>query len=183
MTVKELLLITMVLPFFITACSDKYSAPHKIQALNHAHTPIRAGMLTFQISPDTQLNSLNEISNSCALLFLQSSGKKTLQDLMNNPALIKQFFSGSGKADGILKVDKYIAMPGQEITLHIDRSEGAKYVGVIAGYYPFPGKQHMLLLDIPVDVVEEGWWNKSLHASLSPLSKNISMGKESISIK
>ncbi len=48
---------------------------------------------------------------------------------MNNPALIKQFFSGSGKADGILKVDKYIAMPGQEITLHIDRSEGAKYVG------------------------------------------------------
>lgn len=29
----------------------------------------------------------------------------------------------------------------------------------------------MLLLDIPVDVVEEGWWNKSLHASLLPLSK------------
>ena len=157
MTVKELLLITMVLPFFITACSDKYSEQDKIQAINNVDTPFGAGMLTFQISPDTQLNSLNEISNSCALLFLQSSGKKTLQDLMNNPALIKQFFSGSGKADGILKVDKYIAMPGQEITLHIDRSEGAKYVGVIAGYYPFPGKQHMLLLDIPVDVVEEGW--------------------------
>lgn len=183
MTVKELLLITMVLPFFITACSDKYSEQDKIQAINNVDTPFGAGMLTFHISPDTQLNSLNEISNSCALLFLQSSGKKTLQDLMNNPALIKQFFSGSGKADGILKVDKYIAMPGQEITLHIDRSEGAKYVGVIAGYYPFPGKQHMLFLDIPVDVVEEGWWNKSLHASLSPLSKNISMGKESISIK
>lgn len=102
---------------------------------------------------------------------------------MNNPVLIKQFFSGSGKADGILKVDKYIAMPGQDITLHIDRNEGAKYVGVIAGYYPFPGKQHMLLLDIPVDVVEEGWWNKSLHALLSPLSANILMGKETISIK
>ncbi|HBH9906738.1 TPA: type VI secretion lipoprotein TssJ, partial [Escherichia coli] len=89
----------------------------------------------------------------------------------------------SGKADGILKVDKYIAMPGQEITLHIDRSEGAKYVGIIAGYYPFPGKQHMLLLDIPVDVVEDGWWTKSLHVSLSQLSEKISMGKESISIK
>ncbi|HCT9357206.1 TPA: type VI secretion lipoprotein TssJ, partial [Escherichia coli] len=133
MTVKKLLLITMVLPFFITACSDKYSEQDKIQAINNVDTPFGAGMLIFQISPDTQLNSLNEISNSCALLFLQSSGKKTLQDLMNNPALIKQFFSGSGKADGILKVDKYIAMPGQEITLHIDRSEGAKYVGVIAG--------------------------------------------------
>ena len=183
MTIKCLLLAVMVFPFFITACSDKYSEQDRVQAINNADAPFGAGLLTFQISSDTQLNSLNEISNSCALLFLQSSGKKTLLDLMNNPALIKQFFSGSGKADGILKVDKYIAMPGQEITLHIDRSEGAKYVGVIAGYYPFPGKEHMLLLDIPVDVVENGWWKKSLHASLSPLSEKISMGKESISIK
>ncbi|ELK1221650.1 type VI secretion lipoprotein TssJ, partial [Escherichia coli] len=89
-------------------------------------------------------------------------------------------FIGVGKADGILKIDKYIAMPGQDITLHLDRSEGAKYVGIIAGYYPFPGKQHMLLLDIPVDVTEQGWWKKSLHTSLSPLFKKISMGKESI---
>ncbi|EFC0649952.1 type VI secretion lipoprotein TssJ [Escherichia coli] len=180
MTIKHLLLIAVV---FITACPDKYSEQDKMQAINNVDAPFGAGLLTFQISPDTQLNSLNELSNSCALLFLQASGKKTLQDLMNNPVLIRQFFSGSGKVDGILKVDKYIAMPGQEITLHIDRSEGAKYIGVIAGYYPFPGKQHMLLLDIPVDVVEEGWWNKSLHASLSPLFKKISMGKESISIK
>lgn len=183
MTIKDMILITIVLPFFITACSDKYSEQDKIQAINNVDAPFGAGLLTFQISPDIQLNSLNEISNSCALLFLQASGKKTLQDFMNNPVLIKQFFSGSGKADGILKVDKYIAMPGQEITLHIDRSEGAKYVGIIAGYYPFPGKQHMLLFDIPVDVVEKGWWNKSLHASLSPLFKKISMGKESIGIK
>ena len=35
MTVKELLLITMVLPFFITACSDKYSEQDKIQAINN----------------------------------------------------------------------------------------------------------------------------------------------------
>ncbi|EIU5772674.1 TPA: type VI secretion lipoprotein TssJ [Salmonella enterica] len=183
MTIKYLLLIAIVFPFFITACSDKYSEQDKMQSINNVDAPFGAGLLTFQISPDAQLNSLNELSNSCALLFLQASGKKTLQDLMNNPVLIKQFFSGGGKADGILKVDKYIAMPGQEITLHIDRSEGAKYVGIIAGYYPFPGKQHMLLLDIPVDVVEEGWWNKSIHTSLSPLFKKISMGKESISIK
>ena len=117
MTVKELLLITIVVPFFITACSDKYSEQDKIQAIKNVDTPFGAGMLTFQISSDTQLNSLNEISNSCAILFLQASGKKILQDLMNNPVLIKQFFSGSGKADGILKVDKYIAMPGQDLSL------------------------------------------------------------------
>ncbi len=40
----------------------------------------------------------------------------------------------------------------------------------------------MVLLDIPVNVSEIGWWNKSLHA-LAVLFKKISMGKESISIK
>ncbi|MXE06284.1 type VI secretion lipoprotein TssJ [Escherichia coli] len=178
MTMKYMLLIAMF--FFITSCSPKFSEQDIIQAVNNVDAPFGAGLLTFQISSDTSLNSLNNISNSCALLFLQASDKKSLQDLMNNPLLIKQFFSGVGKADGILKVDKYIAMPGQNITLHIDRSEGAKYVGVIAGYYPFPGKQHMMLLDIPVDVVEDGWWNKSLHTSLSPLFKKIFLGKESI---
>lgn len=180
MTMKYLQLIAIMLTFFITACSDTYSEQDKIQAIKNVDAPFGAGMLTFHISPDRELNSLNEISNSCALLFLQASSKQALQDLMNNPVLIKHFFSGAGKADGILKIDKYIAMPGQEITLHIDRSEGAKYVGIIAGYYPFPGKQHMLLLDIPVDVVEDGLLNKSLHASMSPLFKKIYLGKESI---
>ncbi|MDA6518817.1 type VI secretion protein, partial [Escherichia coli] len=108
--------------------SDKYSEQDRVQAINNADAPFGAGLLTFQISSDTQLNSLNEISNSCALLFLQASHKNTLQDIMNNPVLIKQFFIGTGKVDGILKVDKYVAMPGQEITLHIDRNEGTKYV-------------------------------------------------------
>ncbi|BDY37302.1 TPA: type VI secretion lipoprotein TssJ [Escherichia coli] len=176
MNMRCLLLIAI----FITACSDKYSEQDKIQAINNVDAPFAAGALTFQISSDTDLNSLNGVSNSCSLLFLQASDKKTLQEIMYNPVLIKQFFIGVGKADGILKIDKYIAMPGQDITLHLDRSEGAKYVGIIAGYYPFPGKQHMLLLDIPVDVTEQGWWKKSLHTSLSPLFKKISMGKESI---
>lgn len=173
-------LIAIVLAFFITSCSPKLSEQDITQAVSNVDAPFGAGLLTFQISSDTNLNSLNNISNSCTLLFLQTSDKKSLQDLMYNPVLIKQFFSGVGKADGILKIDKYIAMPGQDITLHIDRSEGAKYVGIIAGYYPFPGKQHMIILDIPVDVVEDGWWNKSLHASLSPLFKKIFLGKESI---
>jgi hypothetical protein len=42
MTVKELILITIVLPFFITACTDKYSEQDKIQAINNVDTPFGA---------------------------------------------------------------------------------------------------------------------------------------------
>lgn len=102
---------------------------------------------------------------------------------MNNFVLIKQFFIGIGKVDGIFKVDKYVVMLGQEIMLYIDRNEGIKYVGVVVGYYLFSGKQYMLFLDILVDVVEEGWWNKLLYVLFLFFFKKILMGKESISMK
>ncbi|EFH8713335.1 type VI secretion protein, partial [Escherichia coli] len=62
MNMRCLLLIAI----FITACSDKYSEQDKIQAINNVDAPFAAGALTFQISSDTDLNSLNGISNSCS---------------------------------------------------------------------------------------------------------------------
>ncbi|EFE6189391.1 type VI secretion protein, partial [Escherichia coli] len=54
MNMRCLLLIAI----FITACSDKYSEQDKIQAINNVDAPFAAGALTFQISSDTDLNSL-----------------------------------------------------------------------------------------------------------------------------
>lgn len=64
---KYMLLIAMF--FFITSCSPKFSEQDIIQAINNVDAPFGAGLLTFQISSDTSLNSLNNISNSCTLLF------------------------------------------------------------------------------------------------------------------
>lgn len=99
---------------------------------------------------------------------------------MDNPAMIKQLFHGAGSHDGILKIDRYVAMPGQSATLHIDRSENTKYLGIIAGYYPFPTKQHMLLLDIPVEVTKKGWWRGKWTAALATLDAKIILGQEAI---
>lgn len=183
MSAMRRFIAVVVFPILISSCSgDLYEQERKTQAINNVTPSFSAGAITLHVSSDPQLNAWDDISNSCSLLILQSPEKKTLQELMNNPVLIKQFFSSVGKADGILKVDKYTAMPGQELSLHIDRSEGTKYVGIIAGYYPFPGKQHMSLLEIPVEITEDGWWNKTWHASLTHLVKKIYLGKESIKV-
>ncbi|EER0880416.1 type VI secretion lipoprotein TssJ [Escherichia coli] len=183
MATIRILIATAVFPFLISACSSDHSLSEhekKMQAIDSVNAAFGAGAITFQIASDTLLNAWNDISNSCSLLIIQSSQKKTLKDLMNNPVLIKQYFSSVGKSDDILQVDKYIVMPGQGVTLHIDRSEGTKYVSIIAGYYPFPEKQHMLLFDIPIKVDEDGWWDKKWHVSLMPLVRKIYLGKESI---
>ena len=181
MTMISRLIPGIIFPFLISSCSTElFELEKRRLAVDNVTASFDAGAITLRISPDAQLNVWDDISNSCSLLLFQSADKKTLQDLMSNPIIIKQFFSGMGKADGILKVDKYTVMPGQELTLHVDRSEGAKYVSIIAGYYPYPGKQHMLLFDIPVEITEEGLWNKTLNASLAPLVKEIYLGKESI---
>ncbi|MBE0719154.1 type VI secretion protein, partial [Escherichia coli] len=60
------------------------------------------------------------IANSSVMLILQANEKGILENVMNNPVIIKQMFDGAGSFDGILKIDRYVAMPGQNTTLHID---------------------------------------------------------------
>lgn len=175
--------------FFLAACicislvgctSGKTSEEERAEAISEVALPFSSGAISLHIMPGDKLNSWNDIPNSCSLLIVQSEKKITLQSIMDNPAMIKQMFNGAGSYDGILKIDRYVAMPGQSSTLHIDRSENTRYLGIIAGYYPFPTKQHMLLLDIPVEVKKQGWWRGKWTAALAPLDAKIILGQEAI---
>jgi hypothetical protein len=166
---------------FLGGCtSGKTSEEERAEAINEVAMPFSSGAISLHIMPGEKLNSWNDIPNSCSLLIVQAEKKITLQSLMDNPAMIKQLFHGAGSFDGILKIDRYVAMPGQSATLHIDRSENTRYLGIIAGYYPFPTKQHMLLLDIPVEVTKQGWWREKWTAALATLDAKIILGQEAI---
>ncbi len=166
---------------FLVGCTSKVNSEEEIEkAINNMAMPFSSNAISLHIIPSAKLNAWNDIANSSTVLILQANEKSILQNVMNNPVLIKQMFDGAGSFDGILKIDRYVAMPGQNTTLHIDRSEKSRYVSIIAGYYPFPTKQHMLLVDIPVTVTKQGWWHKKWNAVLSPLEIKILMQQEKI---
>lgn len=150
------------------------------QAASQVSAPYAEGAITLNVVTDPDLNALQGIANSSTLLVIQAQKTETLNKLLSSPAALKNLFSAAGAQDEILKVDRYAAMPGQSTTLHIDRSENTRYVAVVAGYYPFPQKQHMVLFAVPVTTLNKGWWRPTWSAELSPVKVNLRLGSDSI---
>lgn len=159
-------------------CSS--DTPSQQQAIEQVAAPFSQGAITLNLTAEPGLNAWNEIANSCTVLIIQAQNASTLDKLMSSPVQLKSLFSGAGTEDGILKVDRYPAMPGQQTTLHIDRSENTRQIAIVAGYYPFPQKQHMAQIAIPVVTRSEGWIGKEWFAELAPLTLDITLGSQSI---
>lgn len=179
----------VILPFMLvlttllfSGCTvDPVAISSEKQAIAQVAAPFAQGTITLEIQTAPDLNALHNIANSCTLLIIQAQKASTLNKLLSNPFALKKLFSAAGAQDDILKVDRYPAMPGQSITLHIDRSDNTRYVAIVAGYYPFPQKQHMRLVAIPVTTESNGWWNKTWSAELAPISMKLRLGSNSIS--
>lgn len=167
--------------FSVSGCgSEQGSSSSEKEAIAQVIAPYAQGAIRIVIQSDPDLNALNGIANSCTLLIVQSQKAYTLNKLLSNPIAIKKLFNGTGAQEDILKVDRYYAMPGQKSTLHIDRSEHSRFFAVVAGYYPFPQKQHMALISIPVITERSGWWNPRWYASLGDTTLMIRLGGSGI---
>ncbi|WP_312414924.1 type VI secretion system lipoprotein TssJ [Pseudescherichia sp.] len=150
------------------------------QAIDRVPTPFSQGAISLDIQTDPDLNAWHNMANSCTVLVVQAQKSSTLNKLLSSPFALKGLFSAAGAQDDILKVDRYAAMPGQRTTLHIDRSENTRYIAIVAGYYPFPKKQHMALVAIPVTSESTDWWHPVWHAQLTPLALQLRLGRDAI---
>lgn len=165
----------------LSGCAtETQKATTEEQAIAQVKAPYSQGAITLEIQTDPDLNALNEIANSCTLLIIQAQNTGALNKLLSNPFELKSLFSSGGAQDEVLKVDRYAAMPGQISTLHIDRSENTRYIAVVAGYYPFPQKQHMTIVAIPTITENTGWLFPDWRAHLAPLTLSLRLGSNSI---
>lgn len=179
---KLTLLCCYLVANLLAGCSASPSAiTTRSQAIAQVKAPYAEGAIILNVQTSPDLNSFQGIANSCTLLVVQAEKSGTLNKLLSTPVALKSLFSAAGAQDDILKVDRYAAMPGQSTTIHIDRSEKTRYIAIVAGYYPFPQKQHMMLTAIPVTTISHGWWNPTWLAALSPLSLALHLGSNSIS--
>jgi type VI secretion system VasD/TssJ family lipoprotein len=161
-------------------CATPEALSHE-EALEAVTAPFAEGAITIQLRAEPTLNTVNGLPNSCTVLLLQAKDKTSLNKILNNPAVLKGLFAGVGAEGTLLQVDRYTMMPGQNNTLHINRAQNARSVALVAGYYPYPMKQHRVLVDIPVKSVKSGWWKPEWWAGLGPLNIAVTMGSERIS--
>ncbi|MFP2505020.1 type VI secretion lipoprotein TssJ [Buttiauxella gaviniae] len=171
------LLLILFMPFLASCSLD---GTKRQLALESVTAPYAAGAVNIQLIAEPGLNAWKGMSNSVAILVIQASNETYLENILSDKTELRALFNGAATRDKPLKIDRYMLMPGQQHTLHIDRAESARQVAVVAGYYPFPGPGHITRFSVPVSAYKKQWWNNDWQAKLTPLRVAITMGNSSI---
>lgn len=162
----------------LTGCADNSSQEKK--AIAKVKAPYAANAIILEITAVPQLNIWYDMPNSCTVLVIQSVSQPAMKKILNNPAQVKSLFNGAGAGDEILQVDRYTVMPGQRNKLHIDRVENSRVVAMVAGYFPFPGRKHMAMFTVPVELSRHGWINPQWQANLVSFQASIVLGSSAL---
>ncbi|MHA0273227.1 type VI secretion lipoprotein TssJ [Enterobacter ludwigii] len=170
----------LILSALLLAGCGANSDEARQQSISSVSAPFASGAITLNLRAEPGLNSVNKLPNSCTVLLIQAKDKPSLDKVLNNPTLLKGLFAGAGSEGDVLQLDRYVMMPGQTNILHIDRAQNTRNIALIAGYYPFPMKQHMLSVDIPIETKSSGWWSPVWHSRLAPTTLLVTLGSESI---
>lgn len=170
-------LLMLFMPFLASCSLD---SEKRRAASEHVLAGYAEGAVNIQLTAEPGLNALKEMPNSLAVIVVQGANKLQLENVLNNQSELRALFNGAAMPDSILKVDRYMLMPGQQHTLHIDRAENVRQVAVVAGYYPFPDSKHIARFAIPVTVTKKHWWSAQVDAQLAPLQVALTLGNSSI---
>ena len=82
-----------------------------------------------------------------------------------------------GSVDGAKKL---IIQPGQNTIFNLDRTQGARYVAIAAGYYLIERERVVRLYEIPVVVETKGFIRRSKRKKLDTLEIDLKLGAQQI---
>jgi type VI secretion system VasD/TssJ family lipoprotein len=146
---KSIVTLAVLISFFtIISCA---SAPVPPPEWRYEKEAIK---ITLQADP--QLNLYNNMAHTLQLCVYQLKDPNGFNQLAETEDGLYKLLEG-GTFDGTVANFKRLNMsPGQSMLLTTDRAEGARYIGIAAGYATIQKDLITRLIGIPVIVVEEG---------------------------
>ena len=110
--------------------------------------------LTLQADP--RLNLYNNVAHTLQLCIYQLKDPNGFNQLIETEEGLYKLLEGSLFDASVANFKRLNMSPGQSMPFTMDRAEGAKYIGIAAGYAAIQKDRITKLIDIPVILVEEG---------------------------
>lgn len=112
-------------------------------------------------------------------VFQLEDAKVFSQLLGDSKQLITTLASGNAGTE-VLHLDRYVISPDKRTVLDINRVQGAKYIGLVAGYYNFDASAAARLFRIPLNIQASGIITTSYAAEPANLALRLFLGRERI---
>jgi type VI secretion system VasD/TssJ family lipoprotein len=162
----------MLLAFLFYACAHQPPPPPDWRGEKEAiHLRVRA---------DSQLNLHEDIPHALVLCIYQLRSKTTFNYLTDEidgryRLLECEVFDAS-----VVNAKRLILQPGEDMTLLMDRSWGAKHLAFVAGYFLLQKRRIIRVVDFPVIVEKKGFGGQKTTVRVGELKLELVLGAQQI---
>jgi len=102
------------------------------------------------LQSDPQLNLFQSNPTTVLVCLYQLSDPNSFNQLQEEAEGLAKLLECSRFDPSVTSFKRVVMQPGQELTQALDRAEGAKYVGMVAGYFHMQKSRMVRLLPVPV---------------------------------
>ncbi|MEW6599498.1 MAG: type VI secretion system lipoprotein TssJ [Nitrospirota bacterium] len=153
-SIKTLLVLSFVLTIVSCASAPKYV--YKEEAIK----------LRLKSGPD--VNLYDRKAHTLLLCVYQLKDPNAFNQLFDEEEGISKLLECSRFDPSVMSSKRIVLQPNEETTKTLDRSEGTKYVGIVAGYFQMEKKNIMRLIPVPLGMLSGSPQNMDIGLYLGP---------------
>ncbi|MEW6261651.1 MAG: type VI secretion lipoprotein TssJ [Thermodesulfobacteriota bacterium] len=183
MVLTSLLLLPLVFSLACGGGKPKTASPDIIPITAEPGAPkydYGSNAVILRLKADATLNQVDDQPHTLVLCVYQFSDPNAFQDLAKSKTGVIKLLNCQRFNEGVASVQKVILQPGESRNVILDRAEGAKFVGLAAGYFDLVPEKATRLIKVPVDVALKGWIFKDKYQIPARLDKRIFLGPSEI---
>jgi predicted component of type VI protein secretion system len=107
--------------------------------------------IRLQLISDPGLNLYDGTPHTLLLCIYQMSDPNAFNQLTDEKDGLTKLLECTRFDSGVTSAKRQIMQPAERMSLFLDRAEGAKFVGIVGGYYLLQKEQSVRLFQVPVE--------------------------------
>ncbi len=123
--------------------------------------------LVIDIKAQNNLNTYNNQPHTILLGLFELSDPNLFNQMLEQQDSVSKIFGDNVLDGNVLSRRKLVIQPGEHKQLTMDRIEGARYLGVVAGYYKLQqDKSTSRLYSVELDYTKKTIWSRAVEPKI-----------------
>lgn len=170
---------TALVTLLMTACGSHGPTPQQ-QALNDLKWTYAEDAIELSLTADKDLNQYDGQAHTLLLVVTQFDQPNAFAAYTRSSQQLSSLLMMDSAPPGLIGLSRLFIEPGQTRRIQLPRLEGAKLVGISAGYAHLDPQRSARLYRIGVDVTSTGWFSKTWTATPKPLAVDLLLGPDAL---
>jgi len=171
--------LTSLAALLLTACGSHGSTPEQ-QALNNLKWNYAGDAIELRLTADKDLNQYDGQAHTLLLVVTQFDQPNAFAAYTGSSLQLSNLLLMDSAPPGLIGLSRLFIEPGQSLKIQLPRLEGAKLIGISAGYAHLDPQRSARLYRIGVDVTSTGWLSKTWTATPKSLAVDLLLGPDAL---